>query len=331
MKRVLSLFMLLAITLIIIGCGGGTETGQNVDENTGTVEKPKSATEEVIEFAKSFPVAAQKKDGKFFEANLADTFVGVNAEGHFDKAMVVKNISENPCDTKPNPPADQKATELADGIVLLTSKGSSERTCDGKTVKLTQNNAGLWVKDGDSWKTTYYQFVPTSKPEEVTAEAAKEGDKPAAESEAKKEEPAAGEKKEEAPLTPKFKSDDDLTRLFSGKENDLWAAWAKKDTKPFEEILASNFMEITAGGFRDRAATLKSISENKCEVTSSSISETSAVKINENFVIFTYKGMAKGTCDGKPMPDGPMYTSSIWMKDGENWKAVFHMSSRPFV
>lgn len=329
MRKLLGFVLVLSVSLLIVGCGGKTETTENTNANTE--EKPKSATEAVIEAAKSFPVAAQKKDGKFFEANLADTFVGVNAEGHFDKAMVVKNISENPCDTKPNPPADQKATELADGIVLLTSKGSSERTCDGKTVRLTQNNAGLWIKDGDTWKTTYYQFVPTSKPEEVASEGAKEGDKPAAESEAKKEEPAAGEKKEEAPMTPKFKSDDDLTRLFAGKENDLWAAWAKKDTKPFEEILAPNFMEITAEGFKDRAATLKSIAENPCEMTSSSISDTSAVKINENFVIFTYKGMAKGTCDGKPMPDGPMYISNIWMKDGENWKAVFHMESRPFA
>ena len=78
----------------------------------------------------------------------------------------------------------------------------------------------------------------------------------------------------------------------------------------------------------DRAAVLKDIAEHKCKVTSSSISDTSATKVNDNFVIFTYKGMAKGTCDEKPMPDAPMYVTTIWMKDGENWKPVFHMGSQ---
>lgn len=335
MKRILSLFVLTAVSLIIVGCGGGTETNENT--NTNTEEQPKSVAEQIQSVGDSLTAAAEKNDASVFEANLWNDFVGVGAGGFVDKAWVLKYIADNKCDVKNDPGTDRNVTELADGIALATAKGSQSRTCDGKTEKMSWNSASLWVKDGDSWKIAYRQTVPTSKPE--AADAAREEEKPAAEGEAKKEEPAADvakaeekpaaeEKKEEAPAPVKLKSDDDLARTFAGIENDLWAAWAKKDTKPFEEVLAPNFSEVHADGVKDRAAVLKGIAENKCEITSSSISDTSATKVNDNFVIFTYKGMAKGTCDGQAIPDTPMYVTTLWMKDGENWKAVFHMESQ---
>ena len=314
MKRVLSLFLLLAVTQLIIGCGGGTETTENT--NTNTEKKPKSVAEQIQEVGDSLTAAAEKKDAKVFEANLWADFVGVGTGGFADKAWVLKYIADEPCDVKSDPGTDRKVTELGDGIALVTAKGSQQKTCDGKTEKVTWNSAALWVKDGDSWKIAYRQTIPTSKPE-AAADAAKEGDKPAAE-----------EKKEAAPRTVQLKSDDDLARKFAGIENDLWAAFAKKDTKPFEEVLAPNFFEMHADGVKDRAAILKGIAENPCQITSSSISDASATKVNDNFVIFTYKGTAKGTCEGKALPDTPMYVTTLWMKDGENWKAVFHMESQ---
>ena len=338
MKKTLSILLITMLAALFAACPSGTDTNTNANGNTE--EQPKTVADAVMEVDDTFSAANLKKDGKFFEANVADNFIGVNAGGFFDKAMTVKYIADNPCEGKSNPPTDRKVTEMGEGVALVTGKGSGERTCDGETTKSADNYAVLFVKDGETWKAAYYQNIQTMEEKVGPADdAKKEGDKPAADAEAKKEEPAADaakteekpaaeEKKEEAPMTPKFQNDEEIAKALAAIENDLWAAWAKKDAKPFEDVLAADFQDYSAEGIMDRAAALKSYTEHKCEVTSSALSDTNATKINDNLVIFSYKAVSKGTCEGKPMPDAPAYVASIWKKEGDSWKAVFHMMSQ---
>lgn len=337
MKKSLSILLITMLAALFAACPSGTDTNTNANGNTE--EQPKSVADALMEVDDSFSAASLRKDGTFFEANIADNFVGANAQGFFDKAMTVNYVSKNPCENKANPASDRKVTELGDGVALMTGKSSGEETCDGETTKGASNYAVLWVKDGETWKAAYYQTIQTMEEKVGPAEdAAKEGDQPAAEGEAKAEEPAADaakeekpaaeEKTEEAPMTPKLQNDEELAKALAEKENDLWAAYAKKDAKPFEDALAANFQELNAEGLLDRAAALKTYTEHNCEVTSSALSDTNATKINDNLVVFTYKAMSKGTCDGKAMPDAPAYVSSIWVKEGDAWKAVFHMMSQ---
>lgn len=325
MKRSLSVLLITILAALFAACPSGTET--NTASNGNTEEKPKTVEAAILEVDDSFSAAGQKKDGKFFDANLTDSFVGVGSNGFWDKSMVVKMISDDPCEGKSNPSTDRKVTEISDGVALLTGKGSGERTCDGKTTKSGENFAILFVKDGETWKAAWYQGIQTMEEKVGPADdAKKEGEAKSEEPAAKEEKPAAEPKKEEAPPAPKFQNDEAMAKTLLETENKLWDAWSKNDTKPFEELLAANFMSYSADGLGDRAAEIKSIGEGGCKLNSFSLEDGKAVKVNDNLYIVFYKGNQDGTCGGKAL-DKVVYTSTIFTKDGDTWKPLFHMNT----
>ncbi|MDH3492264.1 MAG: nuclear transport factor 2 family protein [Acidobacteriota bacterium] len=332
MKKTLSFLLVILVTALFAGCPATPETNTNANTNAAAPAGDVSST--IIDLDKKAGEAWMKKDVKFFDGMLAANFVMNGAGGLGDKAMALKLMESLKCEIKSTSTSDQKVTELGDGVAVLTGKNTTDGTCDGEKIPAEEYFGSLYVKDGDNWKAAYYQSVAVApkdgdKPDEAANseekkpaadEAAKEEEKPADGGEAKKEE-------EEPPMKPNIPNDEELAKKLTETETGLWEAWAKKDTKPFEAVLADKFIETNAKGMMDRAATLKDIAENKCDVKSSSISEGKATKVNDNIVIFTYTGKAAGTCDGNAMPDVPIYTTTIWQKVGEDWKAVFHMST----
>ena len=206
----------------------------------------------------------------------------------------------------------------------MTGKTSGERTCDGETIKSAQNFALLWVKDGETWKVAWYQGILTMEEKVGPADGAKK-EEPAADA-AKEEKPAAEEKKDEAPMVPKIQNDEEMAKALLETENKLWEAWSKNDTKPFEEMLAANFIIYSADGLGDRASEIKAIGENDCKLNSFSLADGKATKINDNLYVFTYKGTQDGTCGGKAL-DKVVYTTTIFTKDGDTWKPLFHMNT----
>jgi hypothetical protein len=319
MRKIFSILLVAMIAAMFAGCPAGTETGTNENANANAEAPAKTVEAAVLETDDTFTAAAQKKDGKFFEANLVDNFVGQSGQGPADKAMIVKYIGEDPCESKPNPPTDRKVVELADGIALMTGKSSGERSCGSDTKKVAEQYAVLWVKDGDAWKAAYYHGIELPMKEEAKAEgeANKEEAKPAAEGEAKKE---------EAPMKPNIPNDEAMAKTLLDIEKGLWDAWAKGDTKPFEDTLAANFMSLSADGVGDRAAEIKDIGGGGCKISNWSIEDAKATKINDNFYVMTYKGNQTGTCGDEALPK-LVYTSTIFMKDGDAWKPVFHANS----
>ncbi len=335
MKRILTVLLALSAALFALACEGGTETTGNTDGNTA--EPPKTVEATLIELDKSAGEAWAKSDGKFFENFASDNFVGQGSQGAFDKATLVRAISGQDCDIKSTSTSDQKITEVADGVALFTGKSSADGTCNGDKLK-DEYFGSLYVKDGDTWKGAFYQTreVP-AKEEAKPDDAAKPDEKAAAADDAKKEDASAegskeekpdgdDAKKEEAPPAPKIPNDEALAKTLGEIENSLWAAWAKKDTKPFEDVLAANFVEVGENGAADRATVMSQIAGHKCEVSSSALSNMNATKVNDNFVILTYTGNMKVTCDGKPAPE-VSHVTTIFQKDGDNWKVLFHMET----
>lgn len=322
MKKTFSIILITILASLFAACPA--DTGTNTETNTNAEAPAKTLAATIEEIDDSFGVEMAKRNVAFFEENVSDNFVGMTPQGRMDKAMGVYFMKNNKCEDKNDPAAERKVHELADGVALLTGKSSGEQTCDGKTTKMSERYAVLWVKDGDKWKGAFYQGIPLPVKEEAKTE-----EKPAAEGEAKEEaKPAAeGEAKEAEPM-PKENAPNDaeLAKTLLDIEKGLWEAWSKNDTKPFEEKLAEKFVALSANGEGDRAAEIKMIGEEKCEIKSWSLTEEKATKVNDNFVILTYKGSQDGSCGGKAL-DKVVYTSTIFMKDGDTWKPVFHANS----
>jgi hypothetical protein len=106
-------------------------------------------------------------------------------------------------------------------------------------------------------------------------------------------------------------------------------AYAKGDSKFFDEMLSDKFVILTGGGQRmDKAATVKMISGVKCDIKSMDLSEPAMSKIDADTYALSYKATWDGTCnnaDGKPMKvPSPVRSASIWIRSADKWRAVFH-------
>ena len=105
-------------------------------------------------------------------------------------------------------------------------------------------------------------------------------------------------------------------------------AYFKSDTKFFESLLTEKFVMRQGGQRLDKAATLKMIAGNKCDVTSWSLDEPWMAKIDPDTYVLSYRSTYDGTCtgaDGKPAKiPSPTRAATIWLRSGGKWLAAFH-------
>ncbi|REJ76229.1 MAG: DUF4440 domain-containing protein [Acidobacteria bacterium] len=334
MLKTTYLFVICLALLMFTACPppeGGANEGGNNGANNGTTEKTVAATLQDID--KSFGEAWKNKNGAHFDQNLTDSFVGGGASGFVDKASVVRMINESPCEVRSYSTSEYKVVELSENAALLAGKGTNDATCDGQKVPENEYYGSLYVKEGDTWKAAYYQNaeVPAAAGD-GDAEDSEDGDSNAntsgntANAEAEKADASDDEAEKEEPPKPNIQNDAELAKTLIDMDKKFWDAFFKKDTKVFEDGLGSSFLAVGSDGIRDRAAEIAYIGEHKCEISSYTLSDEKATKVNDNFVVLTYAAASKGTCDGQPMPE-KMYTASVYMKDGDSWKPVMHMNS----
>ena len=106
-------------------------------------------------------------------------------------------------------------------------------------------------------------------------------------------------------------------------------AYVKGDSKFFEGMLSDKFVILAGGGQRmDKAATVKMIASEKCDIKSMDLTEPAMSMIDADTYALSYKATLDGTCnapDGKPMKvPSPVRSASILVRSGDKWQAVFH-------
>lgn len=302
MKR-LPILALLSLALLFTACPetpGPANTGEANNANNAASTSGEDASAAVIELEEKAHEAWKNKDGKFFEGMLADDFTGVVGGNVVDKAGVVKQISESPCTVASVELSDPKTVKLTDSVMLVTYKVTHDSTCDGKKVKSPEYAASVYVKDGEEWKGAYHQTVTAANAE---------GDM------------------EAVPETTALKGTDDAdTQALQEMENSAWKAWSKGETKWFEENIAQNGVHVSPGGVTGRDEMIKSMSETKCDVEEYQLRAFTGTKLAENVHLLMYRGEQTAKCGDTEMPPA-VVASTIAVKDGDKWKAFFHMET----
>src|SRR5947209_7656581 len=80
---------------------------------------------------------------------------------------------------------------------------------------------------------------------------------------------------------------EDMMDSFQMMEKEFWAAWKKKDAKPFEQHMAANSLIIDNTGITDKAEALKGIAG--CDVKNYDLSNFKLTKIDANNALLTYQ------------------------------------------
>lgn len=116
-----------------------------------------------------------------------------------------------------------------------------------------------------------------------------------------------------------------LQDTLATKEKVFWEAFKNKNSKPFEENIAEDSIEVTANGPVDRAGTIKGVTDPGCSLKSVSLSDFKLTKVDADAALLTYKGTADGACGGQKF--APVYGSTLWVKRGGKWMALFHQET----
>ncbi len=106
-----------------------------------------------------------------------------------------------------------------------------------------------------------------------------------------------------------------------------WDAWKARDAAGLEAVTTVDITTVNPIGTvaAGRNATMRAWIEPKCEIESAAPSDGVGSSVSESVAILTYRGVADATCDGQPL--GPVWGTTIFLKDGNVWKAAFIFST----
>jgi hypothetical protein len=108
-------------------------------------------------------------------------------------------------------------------------------------------------------------------------------------------------------------------------EKSAYDAWKSKDAKYWDLFLSDRF--VGWGSSRlDKASATKEYTGADCDIKSYALSDEEISPLGENAALITHKTAVDGTCGGQKIP--PMHwAASVYVRDGDKWKAIFHAES----
>jgi hypothetical protein len=253
--------------------------------------------------------AWKSKDAKFWETFLSDKFVGWGSLGRLDKASATKEYNGADCEIQSFAISDVQMTPLAEDAALITHKINVNGTCGTQDPRPSWA-ATVYVRDGSRWKAAFHAQAAIVDPAAplVKAVARKTGSK----------------EKQTADR-------DAFTDALLPLEKAVWEAWKDRDAKRMDALTATNMQFINIFGIHlaTKTEALKNWSGEGCDVKTISLTDAAATMISPTVGLLTFHARADGTCFGQKV--GPVWGSSIYVKDGDTWKWNFgiNLPARP--
>jgi hypothetical protein len=122
------------------------------------------------------------------------------------------------------------------------------------------------------------------------------------------------------------KKTDSVADALIAKEKQIADALMKKDAKTFNSLVASDGMLNGSHGRMAVADFTKVMFGPDYTLSNSTVEDPQVVMIDKDAAILTYKSTGTETYQGKT-ETGTSYATTIWVKRGSEWKAIFHQES----
>ncbi|HEX5707779.1 MAG TPA: nuclear transport factor 2 family protein [Pyrinomonadaceae bacterium] len=112
---------------------------------------------------------------------------------------------------------------------------------------------------------------------------------------------------------------------FAERDRQVYDAIKRKDWDAFAAFIGDDYMLVVSDGVHDRATLLEGV--KTIDIAEISFSDFKTVNADPDVRVVTYTTRAKGTMDGAPLPEGPMYESSVWVNREGKWLAAYHQET----
>jgi Domain of unknown function (DUF4440) len=106
-------------------------------------------------------------------------------------------------------------------------------------------------------------------------------------------------------------------------ERSAYEAWKSKDAKFWDTFLSDNFVGYGPSGKLDKASATKGYTGAPCEIASYALSDEQMRPLGKDAALLTHKLTVDGTCGGQKVPT-VSWTASVYVRDGDKWRGVFH-------
>ena len=278
-------------------------TNANANANLSTTGG--ATADEIIDKEKQLWDALKNRDYDAFGKMLSSDNVYVSSDVVGGKDETVNGV-RNFAPTEVNL-SDWKTVVLDKDAVVVTYTVNARGTSGGQPIPPGALRASTaWVKRGAEWLAVYHQDCPVEERPagSPTAETAKPASNTANANTAAS--PAASP-------TAGGAADDPVAR-----EKHFWDALKRKDWDTFAAGLAEDQIEVQPSGVYDKAGTLAGV--KAFDFSKMTLSDFKETKFDDDATLVTYTVKGPGP-DGKPMEER---ASSIWVKRGEKWLAIFH-------
>lgn len=362
MRRLFAMSALASAAVWMAACGApATNTPTNT--NTNTNSKPTAAAPTVdalLALDKQANEAYFKGDTAFWQGFMSDKTVAFHNGKPMGKSEIMGMMGKVKCDMKSYSLDEPKMTMVDADNYVLVYKGTYDGSCnDGPEGKMQKapspiRAATLYNRNGDKWQAVWHSEVPiydanAAKTDDKKAEAKPADEaKPAAGTEAKREEPKAAdtEKKDDktaasntaantnsnsssttAAAAPAKSANTDA--LMKGMQTG-WEAWKNKDANAFQNMVTASILNIDPAGmvFSGKDEVIKHWTTMNCEgVTKVAATDGFSVAISPTVELLHLTGTADGKCDGHA--NGALSQYAVYVKEGETWKMAFMLEQMP--
>lgn len=250
--------------------------------------------------------AIKAKNWDAFTSYLADDAITVTPRGVYDKAQSVEGLKT--LDLTDYTVSDTRVVRASPDVAVLTYTSTVKGTEGGRPLPAgPSRDTTVFVNRGGRWLAAFHQETMVAPATPAASPATSPAASPAASPIAS---PIASPAASPAPPA-----------TVTEAEQQVWDALKRKDWAAFAAFLADDMIEVEADGVYTRAQSVENV--KRFDFSTVTLSDFREVKLTPDVSVLTYT--VRGT--GADWPPNGMRHTTVWVRRGGRWQAVFHQGT----
>lgn len=127
----------------------------------------------------------------------------------------------------------------------------------------------------------------------------------------------------QAAKTPEAKAD--LQATLEASERRAFDAFMKHDSTAFFKAMDMNALGVDPTGVMQAASIVATMKDYA--ITNYTLSDFHLMSLDSDVAAIIYTARVTGTYKGQPMPDVPVYVTTVYKRHGNTWIGMLHQES----